>query len=52
MRDAPQKPPLTAREWYELAVEKGHRQAAAAWWQEAIARGEVNGDGRMRAAGE
>lgn len=43
---------MSALDWYNLAVEKGLRTHAAAWWQEALRRGEVNGDPKMRAAGE
>jgi hypothetical protein len=43
---------MRAIDWHRIAVDKGLRIAAAAWWQEALARGEVNADGRTRAAGD
>lgn len=37
---------MRAIDWYHLAVEKGHREAAHKWWQEAVARGEVSNSQR------
>lgn len=41
-----------ALEWYHMAVEKGLRAHAAAWWAKAVENGEVNADGRTRGAGQ
>lgn len=33
---------MRALDWYRLAIDTNRRDAAAAWWQEALRRGEVS----------
>jgi hypothetical protein len=43
---------FTALDFYRIATEDGNTDLAAKWWAEAVARGEVNSDPKMRAAGD